>query len=175
MTSSVWKHSDSGRTIRRKRGKSPPFVMLPKYMIKSAAWQSLSGTAMAAYAELGRRYDGTNNGRLHLSTRELSVLRRCSRDTAARGLRELTEKGFADVVKASGFNVKGDRLGTEYRLTLYRCDVTGRTPSKAFMQWQWLEKSISRYDQSYCTVRPVVRPPKKTASRYDSSDRGPLN
>ncbi len=103
--------------------------MLPKYMIKSAAWQSLSGTAMAAYAELGRRYDGTNNGRLHLSARELSVLRRCSRDTAARGLRELTEKGFVDVVKASGFNVKGDRLGTEYRLTLYRCDVTGRTPS----------------------------------------------
>jgi hypothetical protein len=167
MTKSVWKRSASGRTVRRKNGKSPPFVMLPKYMITSAAWCSLSGIAMAAYVELGRRYDGTNNGRLHLSAGELSVLRRCSKDTAARGLRELVEKGFADVVKASGFNIK-DRTAqaAEYRLTLFHCDVTRHLPSKEFMKWQQPDsersrKNISRSDFRDSTVRLVVpRPPK---------------
>lgn len=136
MSKSTWKHSPSGRTVRRKKSKSPPFVMMPKYLLACRAWRSLSGVAMAAYLELERRYTGTNNGQLHLSARELSELYNCSKDTAARGLRELLDKGFIEIVRHSGFNLKDKRRqATEYRLTLRVCDVTHKLPSKTFMRW----------------------------------------
>jgi hypothetical protein len=136
MTHSAWKHSPSGRTVRRKKSKAPSFVMMPKYLLACRAWRSLSGIAMAAYLELGRRYTGTNNGQLHLSARELSELYNCSKDTAARGLRELLDKGFIEIVRPSGFSLKDRRRqAAEYRLTMHVCDVTQKLPSKAFMRW----------------------------------------
>jgi hypothetical protein len=111
--------------------------MLERYMIRSAAWCSLSGDAIAAFVELSNRYDGLNNGRLHLSSRELAVIRNWSQRTGARAMSELVRKGFVEVVKASGFNVKDRRRqATEYRLTMHHCDVTRTPPSKAFMRWQ---------------------------------------
>jgi Helix-turn-helix domain len=137
MSKGVWKHSPSGRTVRRKKSKSPPFVQIPKYMITSAAWRSLSGSAMAAYLELFRRYNGTNNGQLHLSVREFAELYGRSQDTAAKALRELVDKGFIEIVRLSGFNLKDRRRqATEYRLSLHVCDVTRKLPSKAFMHWR---------------------------------------
>jgi hypothetical protein len=112
MSTSVWKNTPSGRTVRRNPKKqTKPFVMLPKYMIRSDAWQALSGGAVAAYVELACRYDGLNNGRLHLSCREQAESRHCS-------------------------SVKDrKRQAAEYRLTGFHCDVTRQPPSKAFMKW----------------------------------------
>ena len=170
MTHSVWSRAPSGRTVRRKkgRGKSEPFVSLPKWMVMSPAWHSLSGHAMAAFVEFGRIYNGANNGSLALSTRTLARIRGCSLDTAARAIRELLEKGFVEIVRASGFNVKS-RLAAEYRMTLYRCDVTNASPSKAFMQWR--PEIISQYDSMGIKVRSTVRSAKKRPSQYDPSER----
>jgi hypothetical protein len=134
---SVWKHGANGQTVRRRKSNRSPFVMLPKWMLASAAWRSLSGEAVAAYIELARRYNGSNNGTLHLSAREFAALRGSCKDTAARALRELIEKGFIEIVQASGFSVKDrKRQATEYRLTPFYCDVTRQPASKAFMKWQ---------------------------------------
>jgi DNA-binding transcriptional regulator YhcF (GntR family) len=123
---------------------------------------------MAAFVEFSRIYNGANNGSLALSTRTLAGQRGCSLDTAARAIRELLEKGFVEIVRASGFNVKS-RLAAEYRMTLYRCDVTNAAPSKAFMRWQ--PKIISQYDSMGTTVRSIVRSAKKSPSQYDPSKR----
>jgi hypothetical protein len=40
--------------------------------------------------------------------------------------------GFVETAKAGGFSFK-QRHAAEYRLTLHTCDVTGATPTKAFM------------------------------------------
>ena len=110
MSRSVWKHNASGRTERRQKSrKRRSFVMLERYMIMSTAWRSLSGEAIAAFVELSNRYNGTNNGSLHLSTRELALIRNCSQRTAAGAMSELVRKGFVEVVKPSGFNVKDRR------------------------------------------------------------------
>ena len=144
MSRSVWKNNASGRTVRRQKPKKRSFVMLERYMIASAAWRSLSGEAIAAFVELSNRYNGTNNGRLHLSSRELAVIRRYSRVTGTRAMSELLRKGFIEMVKASGFNVKDRRRqAAEYRLTMHHCDVTRAPPSKAFMQWQPPEKHFA--------------------------------
>jgi hypothetical protein len=67
-------------------------------------------------------------------------------------------------VRASGFNVKS-RLAAEYRMTLYRCDVTNASPSKAFMQWrpEIIHSTIpwaSKYDPPY--VQPKKDPRSMT-------------
>jgi hypothetical protein len=69
----------------------PSFVQLFRYMLESPAWQSLSHTAVAAYIELARQYNGCNNGRLALSTRTLAERRGCSNSTAARPDRAVRE------------------------------------------------------------------------------------
>jgi hypothetical protein len=57
-----------------------------------------------------------------------------SRATAARALRDISERGFVEVVRQGGFSCKR-KLATEWRLTMYYCDVSGQVPSKAFTRW----------------------------------------
>jgi hypothetical protein len=121
---------------RRKQGRKstgPPFVQLFKYMLRSPAWLALSATAQAAYVRLALRYDGCNNGMLVLSVRTLARELHVSRATAARALIELEDAGFIETAKIGRF-ARRNRQASEYRLTTFRCDVTGELPSKKFMQ-----------------------------------------
>jgi len=76
-------------------------------------------------------YTGLNNGRIVMAVRTLSKLIPCSKDTASRALNELELAGFIDVMKIGAFARK-ERHASEYRLTCFRCDVTGELPSKRF-------------------------------------------
>lgn len=127
------KHNSKGRSRRQLTS----FVALERYMLRSPAWKSLSPPAKCAFIELGNLYDGTNNGRIALSARSLADLLSLSRATATRALQDLAERGFIEAVRPGGFNVKsGTRRSTEWRLTTYRCDVTGERACKTFMRWQ---------------------------------------
>src|SRR5262249_48792510 len=78
-------------------------------------------------------------GQLHefLSARELAELHGCSKTSASEAIRELVEKGFVEILRSSGFNVKDKkRQASEYRLTLFPCDVKRQPASKAFMKWR---------------------------------------
>ncbi len=106
-------------------------------MLASPAWKSLSPPARCAYIEICNLYNGSNNGRIALSARTLADLLSVSRATAGRALLELENRGFIQVVREGGFNIKsGARRSTEWRLTIQRCDVTGENATKAFMRWQ---------------------------------------
>ncbi|CAN7241104.1 GntR family transcriptional regulator [Mesorhizobium sp. LjNodule214] len=118
---------------RFKRKGNAKFIMIEGYIMRSAAWLALSANDRAAYLELKWRYDGLNNGRIGLGERELGGALHISRETARRALNSLVEKGFVARAKASGFNVKS-RVATEWRLTEYRCDVSGHLSTKDFMR-----------------------------------------
>jgi hypothetical protein len=132
---SKYRRDAYGTTRPRKKPKGPPFVMLPRYMIRSVAWRSLSGEAIAAFVALSDVYNGVNNGQLSLPVKSHARSRGISPDTANRAIRELIEKGLIEVVRRSAFSVK-NRLAAEYRLTLFKCNVSNDLPSKAFMRWQ---------------------------------------
>lgn len=100
----------AGSKFKRK-GKAK-FIMIDGYVKRSAAWQALTPIERAAYIEVKWRYDGLNNGRVGLGCRELAVELNMGRDTAARALNGLEEKGFIAKAKASAFNVK-NRTVTE--------------------------------------------------------------
>ena len=123
-------HNNTGRSISG--GK---FVQVHHFMMDCAAWLALSANGRAAYLEIAKLYNGTNNGFLFMSALRLSELLGVSKATAARTMRELLEKGFIEITKPSAFSVK-TRLATEYRLTLYRCDRTNKLPSKKFTLWK---------------------------------------
>jgi hypothetical protein len=161
MSKSVYTRTASGKTKHRRTGeRGPRFVQLFHWMINMPVWHSLSPRAVVAYLEFAKRYDGTNNGRLHLSARELAEAWDWSKDAAACAIRELVEKGFIEITKASGFSVKDrKRQAAEYRLTAFFCNLTQRSASKTFSKWRPPEpskKNISRSENQASTVRPSV-------------------
>jgi hypothetical protein len=121
---------------RRKTGRKtigPAFVQLYYYLLDSEAWHQLTFTARAAYIEMARLYNGVNNGTLAMGARRLAKQLPCTPNTAARVLHELDDAGFIEPTKFGSFGRKGkERRATEYRLTCYRCDVTGEIASKRF-------------------------------------------
>lgn len=121
----------------RSKGSLSSFVALEHFLLESEAWQSLSLCARQAYIEIARIYSGNNNGSLALSARGLSKRLHVSKATASRALGDLGERGFVEIAKNGGFNLKtGDRRATEWRLTRFKCDKTGQPPTKAFMAWK---------------------------------------
>jgi hypothetical protein len=102
-------------------------------VMDSPAWRSLTAYEQAIYLHLVRRYNGRNNGQISLSVREAATAINAAKNTAARALKVLTQKGFISVVKRGWYNPKREHgRATEYRLTEYPCDVTGKAASFDF-------------------------------------------
>jgi hypothetical protein len=117
------RHNHKGRSTTER------FVSLPHHMLRSAAWRSLSPVARCIFLELSAIYNGGNNGFIALSTRDAAKHVRCSKDTAARALVELTDKGFIVCCSRGHFDRKSPHA-SEYRLTLHSCNRTGEKPPK---------------------------------------------
>ena len=128
------RHNKTGRSAS-----GPPFVQIHHHLLDSLAGCSLTPPAVAVYLRLGRLYNGSNNGSLGLSVRAAAEHANIAKDTAGRALKELQAKGFIEIVIQGAYSVKL-RHSTEWRLTNFRCDVTGSPPTKAFMKWRPAEK-----------------------------------
>jgi hypothetical protein len=146
-----------------KKPKNPRgrFVMLYQDLIESEAWKSLGSNAQALYVYIAARYNGKNNGRISFAAREAVLALHVSKATAGRVFKDLINRGFIAIVRRSGFNLKrGPGRATEYRLTEYPCDVTGKPATYKFKNWQRGKngsKNISRSHQSTRSVSPENR------------------
>jgi hypothetical protein len=78
----------------RRHHDGPKFIQLFRYVLDSAAYASLSVWARAALVEVNRGYNGSNNGRIVLSVREIANRMNRHRDTAARSLQDLVSRGL---------------------------------------------------------------------------------
>lgn len=83
-----------GRANKYGRSKGEKHVRIPHHMITSPAFRSLNGAALKVYVELADRYNGSNNGELHLSYGVAAKLLHLSKSTVSRGFKELSGKGF---------------------------------------------------------------------------------
>ncbi|WP_158266702.1 helix-turn-helix domain-containing protein [Alsobacter soli] len=84
--------------------------------------------------EVKRVYNGRNNGALAVSARALAERLGVSKDTAAKALRQLVQRGFLEVVAPSSFGWKAKRAA-EYRLTDEACNLSNQAPSNAYRAW----------------------------------------
>ena len=123
------KHNKKGRSTT-----GAQFVMLPHWMLKSRAWRSLKPVDRVLYLEVAMLYNGSNNGRLALSTRDAAERCNAHRDTIGLSFRRLEGAGFIECATPGGFSRK-TRHATEWRITIHMCNVTGALASKAFMHW----------------------------------------
>lgn len=112
------KHDRTGRSKTEGR-----FAIVPESLTRTAAWRGLSGTAVKAWVDISLVFNGTNNGSLGISSRELGARIGVHFTTAAAALLELENAGFLRLTKASSFSQK--RLAAEYRLTHRRDDRNG--------------------------------------------------
>jgi hypothetical protein len=122
-------------TTTKSKGKER-YVMLRYWLLKSQAWNSLSGNARALYVELAQRYNGSNNGRIPYSVREAVEALHVSQGTAHRLLGLLQERGFIVCTRKGYFNVKTTKDASEWLLTEYDCDHPPVHATKDFMRWQ---------------------------------------
>jgi hypothetical protein len=119
-----------------KKKKEARHLRLYHWFLRSGAWQSLSPNARALYVEMVARYNGSNNGRIHMSVREGADLLRIGKNAAATALVQLQERGFIVVTRRGGFNLRHrDQMATEWRLTEFCCDLTNSFATKDFMKW----------------------------------------
>jgi len=124
----------TGRAKQRRRHDGPNFIQLYRYLLDCPAYESLSLAARPALIEVERGYNGSNNGKIILSVRDIAARLGCHRDTAGRALQELIDKGFIEPRIKGAFSVKFKRA-TEWRLNDRRCDATGMQQSQAFLKW----------------------------------------
>ena len=137
-------HGKKEKNSAKAGGQRPELHQLFRYVMDCPAYASLSCYARVALIEITRGYNGSNNGMLVLSVRQLAEGMGCALNTANRALWELIDKGFIEPRIKGAFSVKFKRA-TEWRLNDRRCDVTGEQ-SQAFLKWQdpTPMKSISR-------------------------------
>lgn len=115
------------------RSNKSKFVQLPEHLLKSDAYRSLSFKSIAAYIEIKRRYNGANNGEVHLSCRSAGEALRCTPNTASKAIKELEEKGFVKCRFKGKFDHKVHQA-SEFILTEYK--YNNQPPTKDFMRWK---------------------------------------
>lgn len=98
------------------------FVKLSASLL--AEWHRLhiSCGARALLVELINRYNGSNNGRIYLPTREAATMLFVTRNTVSGYLKELEEAGFIVATKPAQLGVDGKGRAAEWRLTHLSCD-----------------------------------------------------
>lgn len=116
---------------KRSRRGGERFVLLPHFMLRSAAWRALSPNAKAVLLHVWERHNGANNGEIVYAVRDAAPIG-LSRATAARALNEAIELGFLRVTRWSAFRLK-TKEAREWALTAE--PIGGRPATKDFMRW----------------------------------------
>src|SRR5947209_2425987 len=111
------------------------YVMLRYWLLNSAAWKCLPGGARALYLEIAQRYNGSNNGRIPYSVREVVMALGVSKGQAKYLFDMLLDRGFVICASKGAFSLKTERNATEWRLTEYASDHPPAHATKDFMRW----------------------------------------
>lgn len=109
------------------------YTRLYRWMTHSPAWRSLKPVERCVYFELAERFNGSNNGRIAMSQRELGERVGCGKATVHRSLLTLIERGFIVQTRRGSFRTKGNHEASEWRLTEHPTD--GAASTKEFMRW----------------------------------------
>ena len=133
----------------------PRFILLPYWMLETAAFLSLTPAEVCVLLFLLKRFDGSNNGKIGFGVRSgcfvplqgtgKLVDRRIpvTRSGIGRALEALQAFGFIACTQPATFNQK--RLTREWRLTWLRCD--GQVPTSEFARLSATECQLIRSAQ----------------------------
>ena len=154
--------------VRGKKGHGDQWAPMPYQMLRSDAWRSLSGAAVKLWLELHTRYNGGNNGKLHLSMNEAAERLGLGKATVKRAYDELQEKGFLVLETPGNWY---SRRAHDWRLTSKPMQ-TARGKIPPTLDWQhWRppekQKQGSKLEPSQGRVVPFENQPKAFGSVTD--------
>ena len=110
------------------------YKKLRHHMLASDAWRALSGSAIKVYLEICRRFNGRNNGQIHLSQADAAKLLFLSKSTVKRSLDALCKMGFIKYATKGSFY--GRRAAT---FVLTDKSHQGHHPTNEWLQWRFPE------------------------------------
>jgi hypothetical protein len=119
MSADLRTHTASGKAL---------FVQLPYWLMDSPRWQRLRPAAVRVWLQLMRQYDGQNNGRVFLSTRDAAAFCDLDKNTAASAIKQLEDEGLIENVRRYSAS-RTQRLAPEWRFAHLPCNVTGQYPT----------------------------------------------
>jgi|GEM_PF-5095770 len=100
------------KTIKENKSR---YLRIDDWEYKCPAYKALTPNARSVYLHMRTLYNGRNNGRIAMSTRDAGSIIHKSNATGARALHELKMLGFIKIRQESTFHQK--RLAREYELT----------------------------------------------------------
>jgi GNAT superfamily N-acetyltransferase len=121
------------RSVNRK-GRTPEgdqFARLSYRFLRDDAWRTLSGPAVKVFLELRSRYNGGNNGRLHLSLDEAARSLGIGKATAQRAFDDLERRGFIRMARRGNWY---GRRATEWIVT--DCPLDGEQATNDWRHWK---------------------------------------
>jgi len=122
---------------RKKKYLGPRFVALYLWEMDLPAYRLLSVYGRSLLLEFRRLYDTHNNGEICMSVRQAAQLLNCNKDTAAKYLEELEEKGWIRVTEKGCFNQKTEKTASTWRITNQPVGAGVDTPStKEYANWK---------------------------------------
>lgn len=98
------------------------FAGIPRRLMESDDYKSLSGNAVKLLVELCGQYKGKNNGDLSCEWSKMKTRGFNSDNTVSRAKKELIDKNFIEVTRYGMAGVKGRRLCNLYALTFQPID-----------------------------------------------------
>jgi len=93
------------------------YIAMPYSMFESINYKTLSSRGRDVLMLFKHRFNGTNNGEIHLTSREIAKWYGWSKSTAHKAIITLYERGF---IKPHKFGHFTDRTGTTWILTFER-------------------------------------------------------
>jgi len=132
--------------------KQARFIRVCPHMLTCPAGLSLTPHELAGLIRVMDLYKGDNNGRLYMSARDLGRQCHMSKDTAARVLRALVDKGFLEITTPGGFSTNGGRA-TCYEITCFPIRK-GKPPKRTYQDWRPYDlKNILVLNQGHCSPK----------------------
>lgn len=102
---------------RDKNGNGPSFLKMDTWMFDRTAYRALGLGARALLWELIRKFNGYNNGYLHLSQRLAAQRLGCNRNTVGRYYKQLEAAGFIKKTRGHYLGPVGTGQAAHWALT----------------------------------------------------------
>ena len=125
------------------KGNAPRYVAIYHWELDLPAWHHLSVYGRALVIEFRRLYAPGNNGKISMSVRQAARALNCNKDTAAKTLRELEDKGWTRQTQKGSFKWKTQpaarkvRPATTWRITNQPIGLGVDTPAtKEYARWK---------------------------------------
>jgi Fic family protein len=119
--------NQKGRTINQER-----FIRLNHSLLNTPAWNALTPQERSVLIETMRQFNGSNNGRIGLSSRQAAKECNINKDTANRAFKRLVELGFLKRTSEGSFHYK-IRHSPTWEVTEFV--VGNKAPTKEYRNW----------------------------------------